>query len=516
MNRVGSIANENPPRVDGSTPPAAGQQQQNHVQQQQQRTEWSSILLASWMAFISSVHFSLYFTSLWPYMKSLDHSASEAMFGVVVAAFSFTKILAAPALGIWSHRIERIRPPLLLCNFLMLIGNVFYFIVEVFPTSIVQDYVLICSRFITGAGTAQIALLRAHASAASTVEDRSRAIAFVTGGNAIGLSLGPAFQIAFSWLGFPGLTMFGPLHLSMFNCPALFAASLSILNVGIVLRFFRESYVGVLQRKKRDKNASSTDQTAQLTQIKLAPPDRIALCLCYVLRFTQQFVYTNIETIGTVFAMLMFMWSPQEVVFYESLAHIARGLLALLVYVLYIVFDLGKILNDRIICILSLVGLLLFHLITFSWPFLPDNVSQIVDPRNGTAVLGCDRNQHPWCEGLKQVNVYVYYSLMIFAVGIAFPCINASMSTIFSKAVGPRLQAKQQSMLMLCGGLGRLLGPLMIGLLFTYYGPRAIWELECAVIILTVVLWTAFYGRLVPLEVPAELKTINANNNITA
>uniref|UniRef100_A0A183C9K1 MFS domain-containing protein n=1 Tax=Globodera pallida TaxID=36090 RepID=A0A183C9K1_GLOPA len=487
MNRVGSIANENPPRVDGSTPPAAGQQQQNHVQQQQQRTEWSSILLASWMAFISSVHFSLYFTSLWPYMKSLDHSASEAMFGVVVAAFSFTKILAAPALGIWSHRIERIRPPLLLCNFLMLTGNVFYFIVEVFPTSIVQDYVLICSRFITGAGTAQIALLRAHASAASTVEDRSRAIAFVTGGNAIGLSLGPAFQIAFSWLGFPGLTIFGPLHLSMFNCPALFAASLSILNVGIVLRFFRESYVGVLQRKKRDKNASSTDQTAQLTQIKLAPPDRIALCLCYVLRFTQQFVYTNIETIGTVFAMLMFMWGPQEVVFYESLAHIARGLLALLVYVLYIVFDLGKILNDRIICILSLVGLLLFHLITFSWPFLPDNV-----------------------------NVYVYYSLMIFAVGIAFPCINASMSTIFSKAVGPRLQAKQQSMLMLCGGLGRLLGPLMIGLLFTYYGPRAIWELECAVIILTVVLWTAFYGRLVPLEVPAELKTINANNNITA
>uniref|UniRef100_A0A914HTK3 Major facilitator superfamily (MFS) profile domain-containing protein n=1 Tax=Globodera rostochiensis TaxID=31243 RepID=A0A914HTK3_GLORO len=474
MNRVGSIANENPPRVDGPTPPGG---------QQQQRTEWSSILLASWMAFISSVHFSLYFTSLWPYMKSLDHSASEAMFGVVVAAFSFTKILAAPALGIWSHRIERIRPPLLLCNFLMLTGNVFYFIVEVFPTSIVQDYVLICSRFITGAGTAQIALLRAHASAASTVEDRSRAIAFVTGGNAIGLSLGPAFQIAFSWLGFPGLTMFGPLHLSMFNCPALFAALLSILN-----------------RKRKDKKASSTDQTAQLTQIKLAPPDRIALCLCYVLRFTQQFVYTNIETIGTVFAMLMFMWSPQEVVFYESLAHIARGLLALLVYVLYIVFDLGKILNDRIICILSLVGLLLFHLVTFSWPFLPDNVSQIVDPRNGTAVLGCDRNQHPWCEGLKQVNVYVYYSLMIFAVGIAFPCINASMSTIFSKAVGPRLQAKQQSMLMLCGGLGRLLGPLMIGLLFTYYGPRAIWELECAVIILTVVLWTAFYGRLVPLE----------------
>ncbi|KAL3072393.1 hypothetical protein niasHT_034077 [Heterodera trifolii] len=501
MNRVGSSDKESLPRVGLSpavSPSADG------VAQRQPKTEWPSILLASWMSFISSVHFSLYFTSLWPFMKSLDPSASEAMFSVVVAAFSFTKIMAAPALGIWANRIERIRPPLLLCNFLMLVGDIFYFVVELFPSVIVQDYVLIWSRFITGAGTSQIGLLRAYAAAASTIEDRSRATAFVTGGNAIGLSLGPAFQIAFQWLGFPGITIFGPLHLSMFNCPALFAAVLSILNVFIVLRFFRESFVGVLKRKRISKSISA-DQSEQQKQIKLAPPDRIALFLCYALRFTQQFVYTNVETIGTVFAMLMFLWTPQEVAFYESLAHIARGLLSLLVYALYIVFDLGKILNDRLVCLFSLVGLLLFHLITFSWPFLPNDVPQTVSLPNSTAVSGgCDRTQHAWCDGLKQVNVTLYYSLMVLAVGTAFPCINASMSTIFSKAIGPRLQAKQQGVLMMCGGMGRLLGPLMIGFLYTFFGPRAIWELESAVIILTIVLWTVFYGRLVPLKMPEE------------
>lgn len=107
------------------------------------------------------------------------------------------------------------------------------------------------------------------------MDDRSRANAFVTGGVAIGLSLGPgsfwptvsisfpfppifafsAFQIAFSWLGYPGIQLLpsGALHLSMFNCPALFAAFLNILNVLIVSRYFRESFVGVMERRKDRK-----------------------------------------------------------------------------------------------------------------------------------------------------------------------------------------------------------------------------------------------------------------------
>lgn len=40
--------------------------------------------------------------------------------------------------------------------------------------------------------------------------------------------------------------------------------------------------------------------------------------------------------------MLMFKWTPREVVYYESLAHFARGLMAILVYIVYIVFNMGK------------------------------------------------------------------------------------------------------------------------------------------------------------------------------
>jgi hypothetical protein len=47
-------------------------------------------------------------------------------------------------------------------------------------------------------------------------------------------------------------------------------------------------------------------------------------------------------SIGTSFSMMMFSWSSTEVVTYESFAHTARGMLTLLVYVAYIVFNLGR------------------------------------------------------------------------------------------------------------------------------------------------------------------------------
>ena len=47
-------------------------------------------------------------------------------------------------------------------------------------------------------------------------------------------------------------------------------------------------------------------------------------------------------SIGTAFAMMMFMWPPTEVVYWESIAHSLRGAMAVAVYIAYIVFNLGK------------------------------------------------------------------------------------------------------------------------------------------------------------------------------
>uniref|UniRef100_A0A183C800 MFS domain-containing protein n=1 Tax=Globodera pallida TaxID=36090 RepID=A0A183C800_GLOPA len=206
--------------------------------------------------------------------------------------------------------------------------------------------------------------------------------------------------------------------------------------------------------------------------------------------------------------MMMFLWTPEEVVFYESIAHSLRGIIALLVYIAYIAFDLGKRVNDRLCCLCSLGALLLFHLVTFSWPFLPENVHKFDGsvttnssmPSNGTFSLGCDASRMNWCDGTTRVNVWVYYVAIISCIGLAFSNINVTMNTLFSHIIGPRMQSKQQGMLEMYGGVGRMLGPLLIGFLYIRYGPRAIWLLEIGEIVLMIALWLGFYSRLVPLK----------------
>jgi hypothetical protein len=62
-------------------------------------------------------------------------------------------------------------------------------------------------------GGSNVAIMRAYASMASSSKDRSRAIALINGGYALGQTLGPAIQLVFGPLGFPGIHLFGTVHI---------------------------------------------------------------------------------------------------------------------------------------------------------------------------------------------------------------------------------------------------------------------------------------------------------------
>jgi hypothetical protein len=59
--------------------------------------------------------------------------------------------------------------------------------------------------------------------------------------------------MAFSWIGIPGLSLFGSLHLSMFTAPALFAAILNVLNLVFLKFYFRENYANLIGHKNTGK-----------------------------------------------------------------------------------------------------------------------------------------------------------------------------------------------------------------------------------------------------------------------
>ena len=93
----------------------------------ERKTDWRSVFLCAVFTFTASVQFSLFFTSLWPFMQlvsqndfsptastqnQLDATTTISFFGAVIAMYSLSQIVASPLLGIWSNRIERLKPPL--------------------------------------------------------------------------------------------------------------------------------------------------------------------------------------------------------------------------------------------------------------------------------------------------------------------------------------------------------------------------------------------------------------------
>ncbi|CAD5221764.1 unnamed protein product [Bursaphelenchus okinawaensis] len=175
----------------------------------QGQTPWNSIYITSVLTFVSAVQYSLYFAALWPYMKIIDPEINANYFGLTVFAYSVEQIIAAPLFGKWSNVVKEVKQPLCAGLGLMFLGN--------------------------------LALLRTYVATASTSQDKSKAIAYVTCGQALGMSLGPAFQIIFTVFGYPGISFLG-LHINIFTAPAYFACLMNIAGAVWLSGYFVEAY----------------------------------------------------------------------------------------------------------------------------------------------------------------------------------------------------------------------------------------------------------------------------------
>lgn len=78
--------------------------------------------------------------------------------------------------------------------------------------------------------------------------------------------------------------------------------------------------------------------------------------------------------------------------------------------------------------------------------------------------MGCNINKFDWCDTLSQVNVLLYFSTYVVALGLAFPMLNIANTTLFSDIIGPRRQGVEQGLLQMAGSVARLIGPLVIRL----------------------------------------------------
>ncbi|MFH4981356.1 hypothetical protein AB6A40_008065 [Gnathostoma spinigerum] len=236
---------------------------------------------------LTRMQYVVYFASLWPFLKSVDPSASPSFYGFMTAAYSIGVALSSPFFGMWSNRMKELKVPALFGMAVMIASNLCYIFVEFAPL-LYRRYVLLTARSATGISAGVMTLMYTYPVISSSLSDKSTAAAFADGALSLGTAFGPFFQVAFAPLGYPGI-YFGPMSISMCTGPA-YAACIAVLLAALLMVFqFREN-TSIFVEKMRDEGVSKDVNPV------LPKYNRTAAALCMVIKFVQMFVYANIET----------------------------------------------------------------------------------------------------------------------------------------------------------------------------------------------------------------------------
>jgi hypothetical protein len=150
-------------------------------------------------------------------------------------------------------------------------------------------------------------------------------MALSSGGALVGIMLGPSIQIFFTFLGSQGIE-FGPIRFSMYTAPALLAFVINVLCVLLLVVCLddRLDNRGVDQDTQSRANVTEEDEPNPGLTIR---PDLIAVIVCMLTRAMRMLVTSNVDSIGSPYAQLMFGLNEHEVLNYSAYAQAAIGVL---------------------------------------------------------------------------------------------------------------------------------------------------------------------------------------------
>ncbi|UMM34430.1 hypothetical protein L5515_007511 [Caenorhabditis briggsae] len=445
-----------------------------------QETAWKPIYIGGICSFIQTVQFAIFFPSMWPYILTLQPDLKQSSFGIVVAAYSFTQCIFSPFFGYWSNNISQVRLPMIIGFIIMAFGNLVYLSLQFWNDHYL--YVMMFSRLIAGAGSGNMSLLRAYASTASTSKDRSKAIVCVSGGIAIGSMVGPALQLLFTPLGAEGITTLG-LKIDIYTAPALLCLVINTIGLLIVQLAFVEKQIIL------DSADSSAEE--DVPKKKLINPCMIAISVCIMTRFTQQFINTTVESIDVAFTMMMFSFEKEKAVAMNATMHTIFGAIASVLYLSFIFTGIRKY---------DLVIPLVWMLSTYPYNFYKDNVKPMINVVFEGSDANCDFTKYTWCEDLTTVPIWAYYAGFIMMFGVSFSIINITNTTLYSKVVGPRPQGTYQGFYQMAGSFGRMIAPLLMSATYTFFGPRIPWFILIGNFVVVIAAWIVLRKKMVPFD----------------
>ncbi|XP_075807072.1 major facilitator superfamily domain-containing protein 8-like isoform X4 [Microtus pennsylvanicus] len=156
-------------------------------------SRWRSIRILYLTMFLSSVGFPIVIMSIWPYLQKIDQTADASFLGWVIASYSLGQMVASPLFGLWSNYRPR-KEPLIVSIFISVAANCLYAYVHV-PAAHNKYYMLI-ARGLVGFGAGNVAVVRSYIAGATSLQERTSAMANTSTCQALGFILGPEDQLS--------------------------------------------------------------------------------------------------------------------------------------------------------------------------------------------------------------------------------------------------------------------------------------------------------------------------------
>ncbi|XP_048364897.1 major facilitator superfamily domain-containing protein 8 isoform X2 [Sphaerodactylus townsendi] len=459
--------------------------------------------------------------SIWPYLQQVDKTADASFLGWIIASYSIGQMIASPFFGVWSNYRPR-REPLVVSISISVAANCLYAYVHL-PTSH-NKYYMVVARALVGFGAGNVAVVRSYVSGATSLTERTGAMANTSACQAVGFILGPVFQTLFTLIGEKGVTWkLIKLQVNMYTAPVLFGAFLGIINIVLIFAVFREHQVDDIGKSYRSINCEA-EENVEPRDDHQGSVDLVAVVSANILFFVILFIFAVFETIAAPLTMDMYSWTRKKAVFINGLILGAIGIES--VFAFLGVNILSKKTGERAILYGGLVIILIGFFILLPWGNKLPNIQweeiknnssttsfsrsltsfwkvQMQFPsNNSTEATGCPIVQS-WCLYTPVIYLGQYITADIL-IGLGYPVCNVMSYTLYSKILGPRPQGIYMGWLTACGSGARILGPVFVSQLYTHLGPRWAFSLICGIVILSLILLEMVYKRLVPFAVRYE------------
>lgn len=177
---------------------------------------------------------------------------------------------------------------------------------------------MLIARLLVGVGSGTATVCRSHVANAVPIAKRTGAMALVAAAQAVGFIIGPAFALIFTTVNIE--LKEGYIYFDQYTAPGLSSAAFGVLNLLLVLIFFKESAEELRAKgivvddgpQVEGTINDSADDDQPLLMMNDVPYDVFAIMLNMVIFFFVTTGFSVFEAIGTPFTAVNLGWSAHQ------------------------------------------------------------------------------------------------------------------------------------------------------------------------------------------------------------